>query len=345
MNPIKMVLVFFALMLLHRDASCQQVVWSVKDTTSEASLRGLASIDRSIAWVCGSGGAILQTRDGGSTWQMRSIPEMDQVEFRSIHAWDADRAVVATAGQPANIYKTIDGGLKWTTVYSSDAAEAFFDGLHFWDQDNGIAFSDPIDGRLLIVTSQDAGHSWTAIDKTDSPQVDTLEAGFAASNSSLAVTSSRLAWIGLGGGTQNASRVVRSEDRGKTWRSHPVAPIQHGPSSGIFSVAFQNDNSGVAVGGNYQLPEQDTSNIAITDDSGVTWRTTSGTRPGGYRSCVVYDSMGQRWITAGPSGCDFSRDRETWTTLSDIGFHAMHVAQDGTVWACGSKGRVAILQE
>ena len=314
-------------------------VWQSFETRTQASLRGLAAVNKDVAWACGSKGTIVQTIDGGTNWLHHAIPDLQDVEIRSIHAWDRDKAIVATAGQPALILKTTDRGVTWETKYENKSSQAFFDGMKFRNDRSGLAFSDPVDGSLLIVKTDDGGDSWKGIESAAIPTMDKGEAGFAASNSSLHVFGDDFAWIGLGGGSEGPSRIFRSQDGGSRWTSHPVPPIERGLSSGVFSVAFESEFKGVAVGGDYNKTTANTQNIAITRDTGKSWRAPRGNRPRGFRSCVI--AIEKTWLTCGPSGCDWSLDGEDWLAFSETGFHVITVATDGSIWAAGSGGRIA----
>ncbi len=314
-------------------------VWQSFETRTQAGLRGLAAVNKDVAWACGSKGTIVQTIDGGTSWFHHAIPNLQDVEIRSIHAWDRDQAIVATAGQPALILKTTDRGVTWVTKYENKSPQAFFDGMKFRNDRSGLAFSDPVDGSLLIVRTDDGGDSWKAIEPAAIPAMDHGEAGFAASNSSLHLFGDDFAWIGLGGGSDGPSRLFRSQDGGLRWTSQIVQPIARGTSSGIFSIAFESEFKGVAVGGDYNKTTVDNQNVAITVDTGKSWRAPRGNRPRGFRSCVI--AIEKTWLTCGPSGCDWSLDGEDWFAMSDIGFHVIAVASDGSIWGSGSGGRIA----
>lgn len=320
-------------------ASHADDVWQSFETRTQASLRGLAAVNKDVAWACGSKGTIVQTIDGGTNWLQHTIPNLHDVEIRSLHAWDRDNAIVATAGQPAMILKTTDRGVTWKTTYEHKSPQAFFDALKFRNERSGLAFSDPVDGSLLLVKTDDGGDSWKRIESEAIPMMDKGEAGFAASNSSLHMFGDDFAWIGLGGGSEGPSRIFRSQDGGIRWTSYPVPPIARGLSSGVFSIAFESEFNGVAVGGDYNKTTVDNQNIAITRDTGKSWRAPRGNRPRGFRSSVI--AVEKTWLTCGPSGCDWSLDGEDWFAMSDIGFHVITVAADGSIWAAGSEGRIA----
>ncbi|MFY7893786.1 MAG: oxidoreductase, partial [Pirellula sp.] len=72
-----------------------QDFWELVPTRTEASLRGLAPIDQSTAWVCGSQATLMRTVDAGKTWTRCLIEGLDsKAELRSIHAWSADEVLV-----------------------------------------------------------------------------------------------------------------------------------------------------------------------------------------------------------------------------------------------------------
>jgi hypothetical protein len=86
-------------------------------------------------------------------------------------------------------------------------------------------------------------------------------------------------------------------------------------SSGIFSLAFRNSQTGVAVGGDYKKPAESARTAAHTVDGGVHWLAAE-TPPHGYRSAVAYEEVTKSWIAVGPNGTDVSRDDgRTWVPL------------------------------
>jgi photosystem II stability/assembly factor-like uncharacterized protein len=167
------------------------------------------------------------------------------------------------------------------------------------------------------------------------------EGAFAASGTCLAMQGEQNAWFGTGGA--RVARVFRSTDEGKTWTAHET-PVRAGaPSAGVFSLAFRDASHGVAVGGDYQRPEQASGAVALTDDGGRTWRPALGA-PGGYRSAVAYMQGASRTtlVAVGPNGTDMSVDGgEGWSRLGNVGFDAIALAAPGAGWAAGESGRIA----
>ena len=148
-----------------------------------------------------------------------------------------------------------------------------------------------------------------------------------------------------GGATR--ARVYRSADQGLTWDVSDTPIMAGNASSGVFSLAFNDANYGIAVGGDYRLERESGDNLAITNDGGRTWAFAGATRLRSFRSAVAYvpGSKGRRLIAVGPGGTDTSADGgATWAPLGDDGFHALSIAPRGrTAWAVGEQGRIAAL--
>lgn len=327
-----------------KDSGTAIAGWHALPTGSDASLRGLSAVSSQVAWAGGSEGTVLRTIDGGSTWTRHPVPGAEELQFRDIEAFDDQRAVLMTAGHPARLYRTDDGGATFQLTHESPYAAAFFDGFDFWDEDRGLVMSDPVDGVLLLLTTDDGGRSWQRISKDRLPPTLEGEAGFAASGTNVAVSGSDLVWVGTGG---QAARVFRSDDGGRSWSVHATPMASGASSKGLFSIAFRDSQHGLALGGDYQEAENPAGNIARSNDGGKTWTTIQGPPPGGHRACVVHlpGHSKTTWLAVGRAGTDLSfDDGESWTPLSEVGFYAADVADDGTVWAVGDAGRSARLR-
>jgi photosystem II stability/assembly factor-like uncharacterized protein len=279
------------------------------------------------------------------------VPGAAELDFRDVDAFDADTAYLLAIGEGerSRIYKTTDGGRTWTLQFQNRRAAAFFDCMAFWDRSRGIAVSDPVEGRFLVVRTDDGGRTWNEIDPSGMPPALAAgEGGFAASGTCVAVSGASEAWFGTGG--LGGARVFRSADGGRTWDASAV-PLANGNAAGVFSLAFWGAGAGAAVGGDYTKEGEREGNAAVTFDGGRTWRAVAGAdRPGGYRSCVARVpatgvTRGPVLVAVGPSGSVFSADGgRTWKTLGPEGFHAVSVAPRGeAAWAVGEGGRVARL--
>src|SRR5579863_3145346 len=96
------------------------ISWTVQTSGIDTNLRGVAVAEYQeagqapalVVWASGSNGVILQSKDDGKTWKRLHVPGGDRLDFRSIHAFDAQRAYVMSSGEgdASRIYLTTDGG-------------------------------------------------------------------------------------------------------------------------------------------------------------------------------------------------------------------------------------------
>ena len=316
--------------------------WHLTPTGSDARLRGLAAVSSDVAWASGSAGTVLRTTDRGATWSQVGPPGTQDLQFRDIEAFDANRAVILSIGSTTDafrIYVTSDGGRTWALTFVNTDPNAFYDCMTFFDEKRGLALSDPPDGqKFRIIATNDGGRSWHVVDPAGMPPALPGEFAFAASGQCL-TSKAHTAWFGTGGGAQ--ARVFRSGDRGQTWTVSPT-PIASGPTSGIFALAFKDENHGLAVGGDFLAPTASPDNFAKTGDSGRSWALVPGA-PAEYRSGATWVD-GHTALAVGPSGSDVSTDHgTTWTRFDSGSFDTVDCATPNACWASGEQGRVAYL--
>jgi len=342
----------FALALLRvalaSPIEAQAVPPSSSPTT--ASLRGLSVAPDGAIWASGAGGTVLRSTDRGTSWELRSIPDAASLDLRDIEAVSQGTAYAMVAGtDTARIYRTDDGGQSWTRQYDDTRKGVFLDAIAFWDASHGIAVGDPMDGRFLVLRTQDGGTHWTRLPATASPPAQPGEAAFAASGTALAVGAGGLAWIGTGGATGEAAtgRVFRSRDYGRTWEAS-ATPIPAGsPSTGIFSLAFRDSLHGIAVGGDYANPGAERPNVALTADGGRSWVLSDSARATTYLSAVAYAprrGSGRTLVGVGTAGTFESQDDgRTWARRDSLSYNAVAaVGTSGSVIAAGERGRTAV---
>jgi photosystem II stability/assembly factor-like uncharacterized protein len=320
--------------------------WENQNVATRSSFRGLSVVDSRVAWISGSRARFVKTTDGGATWIIGAIGKRDSLDFRDIHAFDANTAVAISSGEAekglATIVRTTDGGASWTTVYTTDRKGVFFDAISFWDRKHGIVQSDPVDGKLVLLTTDDGGRTWTRVDPKGIPEVLEGEAAFAASGTALTVQGSSNAWIATGGAA--VARVYRSTDRGRTWTA-VATPLHSGNgSAGAFSVAFADAKRGVVVGGDYAKPREASVSIAITDDGGLTWKEPTGSTPPVFLSAVAYvpGTSGKSLIALGTAGTAMSSDGgQSWTMVDSVSHNAVQFASKNIGFAAGDRGRIS----
>jgi hypothetical protein len=192
------------------------------------------------------------------------------------------------------------------------------------------------------------------------------EASFAASNSVLYQRGASVFWLAT-------ARELIQYETGFSSPSHDAVfsvcgmnfPLHHAtPSQGVLSFAVRPESienpkpyklsSGphcrkadiVAVGGDYQNPDDRTTTAAFTGGSNKFQL--AQTMPEGYRSAVAYDVPAKTWITVGPNGTDISTDDgRNWRPLHPINNEDPDADQHWNAlslpYAVGPHGRVGIL--
>ena len=319
--------------------------WMPQQSGTTAEFRGLVAVSPTVVWASGTRGRVARTTDGGKTWRIDSVPGADSLDFRDIHALSGTRAWAMSAGPAekgqAKIFRTEDG-TRWTKQYDTNQTGVFLDAISFWDDRHGIAMSDPVDGRLFVLGTDDGGTTWSRLLTENAPPVLPGEAAFAASGTCLAVRGSSNVWIATGGGAR--ARVFRSTDRGRTWTVADT-PVHAGSSAaGIFSVAFTDAQHGVVVGGEYTKPKEPSVNVALTDDGGRTWRQAKGPLPSGYMSGVAFvpGTNGRSLVAVGLAGTAQSTDGgESWKMVDTVAYNSVAFASRDDGWAAGPRGRIA----
>ena len=324
------------LTLLAANATAQSWVTHASGTT--ASFRGISAVSAKIVWVSGTGGTYLVTSDGGETWRLGSVPDAQQLDFRDVHGVDDYTAYLLSSGpgEKSRIYKTTDGGAHWTLQFTNPDPKGFLDAFSFWDPTHGIVLGDPVDSKFVILTTDNGGETW---ERQPGPAALSNEGAFAASGTCLITTGRREAWFASGG--PHAARAFHTKDGGQTWTAGPTPVRNDGAAAGIFSLAFSDPLHGIAAGGDYNKPNDGSSNIAVTSNGGKTWTEPEGRHPAGYRSAVAYVPERRMWITVGTSGSDVSFDGgNTWKTFDTGAYNAVSFA-GGVGWAVGPNGRLA----
>jgi photosystem II stability/assembly factor-like uncharacterized protein len=265
--------------------------------------------------------------------------------YRDVEATDANHALLLAigVGVDSKILRTSDGGATWTTTFVNDDPDAFYDCLAMWPGGrDGLAMSDPPDGKFRIIRTHDSGRTWKVVPNAGMPPAGPAEFGFAASGTCLVTAGHRDAFLASGG---SDSRIYRSHDQGTTWKAvdSPIPPVPD--AGGTFGLAFRNPRQGLAVGGSFLAPDDGTDASAYTRDGGRTW--VSGGDLGGYRSGVDWVSGARRTaIAVGTSGSDVTSDGgRTWTAFGTDqgGFDSVQCLPGGGCWASGADGRVGTL--
>jgi photosystem II stability/assembly factor-like uncharacterized protein len=313
--------------------------WTDVGTGIDEQYRGLDAVNRRVAWVSGENGSVLRTTNGGKSWKDVSPAGSTGMAFRDIEARGAWHASVLAigSGEDSRIYTTDNGGKSWSLAFVNDDPNAFYDCMAFWPGDrNGIAMSDPVDGKFRIIRTRDGGHSWHVVSSAGMPAAEDGEFGFAASGTCLVATGQRSAYLASGG---SAARIFRSHDRGRHWRvaDSKIPPVVD--AGGVFSIAFKNPRVGIAVGGDY-TNETNPTVSSLSRSYGRIFHARGETL--GYRSGVAW--VNPDWpfaVAVGPTGTDVSPDAGGhWYHIDATAYDGVQCTRDGSCWTSGPHGAV-----
>lgn len=323
-------------------ASAPLPAWTLLPNTTYLPHRGLSAVSDSVAWVAGARGNILRTTDAGATWT--SLFNLDSIiEFRDVSAFSESHAIILSIGNgnASRIYSTTDGGASWALGFMNEDERAFYNCIAFESPETGLAISDPVEGKFRLLKTTDGGKAWTLVDPAGMPPARDGEFNFAASGQCLTFGGGGRYYAASGG--LDPGRIFRSGDSGATWAVTDT-PIAGGEAAGVFSVVFRDSKHGIAVGGDYLLPNKTSGNAAWSGDGGVTW-TPATVFPAGYRSGVAWvPGRCNVAIAVGPSGSDITRDGgRTWTTFDTGSFDSVECPSKEVCWASGERGRIARL--
>ena len=323
--------------------------WVMEQSGTTAGLRGIHAVSAEVAWASGTGGTILRTVDGGTTWTRCAVPPgAEKLDFRGIWAWDAQTAIAMSSGpgDASRLYKTVDGCASWKLVVTNPDKDGFWDAINCADQADCVILGDPVEGRFVIFESDE--EQAKAVTWLRSPDGNDLkstpgEGAFAASNSALMIN-----WVDgpllFGTGGPKGARIVRDACEGACGDHLKLAGIAlpffpEGAASGIFSIDYRDWRRIVAVGGDYTKPSDSTGTAAWSADGGKTWHA-AAKPPHGYRSAVAWDGEAKAWIAAGTNGSDISYDDgKTWVPLDNGNWNALSLP-----WVVGPDGRVGKLE-
>lgn len=311
-----------------------------QESHTTALLQAVSAVDDSVVWVSGHRATWVRTVNGGRTWVLGAMTGPDSaLQFRDVQAVSATTAYLLAAGpgERSRIYKTTDAGQSWQLQFQNRDSAAFYDCFGFWDATHGIAVSDAVNGKMIVIRTDDGEH-WNAVAGDGMPPALPQEGSPAAGGTCLIVGGRSEAWFG----TEPAARVYRSADRGQHW-SVVTTPIVSGEAAGVATLAFRDAKHGMALGGRLLKPDDTSDSVAATtSDGGASW--TLVHRPpfsGAVYGAAVVPGMPGYVVAAGPKGLAWTgNDGRSWTSLSMDAYWAVECIGRNTCWAVGPTGRI-----
>ncbi len=293
-----------------------------------------------VVWASGTGGTILRTVDGGTTWSAKPVPGGESLQFRDIHAFGADTAFALAIGngEASRIYRTNDGGNSWREQFRNADSAAFYDCFTFLDSQRGVVFGDAAHGRTHILRTANGGQSWALLSAAAVPAPLEGEGAYAASGRCV-VHAGEHVYVATGG---PGSRLFVSSDAGETF-SVRETPFVRSASAGTSGLSFRDPHHGIGVAGDMTNLRGDSASavVSVTSDGGLTWTLRARPPLPGALTGVTWvpDVGAETAVAAGFGGVFSSRDGgRSWQTLSDQG-HAGLDSYGRTAWV-GGRGSI-----
>jgi photosystem II stability/assembly factor-like uncharacterized protein len=197
-----------------------------------------------------------------------------------------------------------------------------------------------VNGRFPVVRTAD-GRTWRDFgDRL--PPAQTGEGAFAASGTCTAALGDRHGWIATGAAAR--ARVLRTTDRGDSWREAGTPIAQGSQTSGAATIAFRDTLHGILAGGDIAAPDTFADNVAVTGDGGRTWTLATRTPFPGAVYGLAYLSAGDGGtvVATGPGGVAWSPDEgRSWRPLEGArDYWAVGTAGKTVGWLVGTEGRI-----
>lgn len=216
---------------------------------------------------------LYRTRDGGVTWEAvdTGTPENKGATIKGVCAIDilktqriyqgtlVPRTVIHAAGRvggPTGILRSVDGGETWSVIDMAAHAGMILD-VKFFDENTGLVFAainaDAAQAEGLVLRTEDGGKTWKEVYRSGRPYELIWKASFPeGSDTGYATVQSY-------DPERTTQLVIRSDDKGRTWREIEMAQDKTARQFGIGFVSKDVGFVGTMAGG------------FATKDGGKTW--------------------------------------------------------------------------
>jgi len=256
----------FVNILLHTTDGGPNWIEQILDTSF--SLNSIFFLNENIGWIAGAIYAdsgyndntfpiILKTTNGGSNWQLKSVPTslpygyyLNDVFFIDANIGFAVGGGGNIGGAYGSIFKTTDGGENWVEQI---ALSANYKSIAFLDEQNGIAVGRwGYSGIPTIVRTTDGGINWSNV----------FQQWPGGSFNSVALINSNYAWV-VGGFGLSEGTILFSSDNGQNWSP------QGEYLSILNDIYFINSSTGWAVGDNGTILHTTNGGVSFVDEEQI----------------------------------------------------------------------------
>ncbi len=323
---MKTALTLLVLVLL---TSASVAQWSEQTSGVTTTLYSVSAVDNNTVWICGAGGKVVRTTNGGTNWVLTTSPNA-ALDLYNIWGIDATTALVTGSSSTAYVYKTTNSGANWIQVFSQTGG--FINVIIKVGKANHpeefALFGDPVGGRWSIWGSQDFGSTWDSSGVINIPQVGS-ETGYNNSAFSLPLTDGDIGWFGT-----NNTRIYRLRGGvgGQSWISQPTT----GQANSL-AIQFFDTLNGVAGGSTGML---------YTSNGGTNWISMTVPGSGSVNGFAGGYGYGEMFYTRGTSIYYTTNSGVNWiTATTQTGTYThMHRARESgnyNIWAIRNNGGIS----
>ena len=265
--------ILFLLYLTFAWNFAQDYQWKTIRSNLACDLKVISVVNNKVVWVGSDGGYVSKSNDGGLNWSVHKIGGTSIVSMSAVN--DSICFVILNNDSATQILRTIDGGENWSIVYELNDPQAYLNNIYMFDNKNGIAIGRPINGKYLILKTNNQGLSWEP------------GAEINANDDEISIRNSMFWLDDYGWFGTDTPFIYMTTDKGKTWKKIETN------LSRVYSIAFVDSLNGLISGtGKYSgpapLPEP---HLSLTRDGGETWQEISiRFYPGFINSVAMIDS-------------------------------------------------------
>ncbi|HPN39521.1 MAG TPA: YCF48-related protein, partial [Melioribacteraceae bacterium] len=285
--------------------------WEVVTSPVTTDLTAVSIVNSQISWICGNGGVVLLSVNGGATWS-KVTNVTGNPDLYSISGISSTKAIVGDGS--GNIWRTTDGGTTWTKVSTNSGS--FINVVDFVDENLAYAQGDPTSSVWRLLKSTDGGATWALATSL------TAASGEAGWNCSYDRVGTNV-WFGT-----NKTKIYKSS----TGLEGPWTSGVTGSSVNTYGVAFSDALKGIAV-----VNDGTTTGgkVMKTIDGGANWTLVNFPITATANLADFIDGTPYVWIGTFQNGILHSTDYGT-TWISDrlptsvAGVNAIKVYQDAT---------------